>query len=153
MKSFKLYCKKYHSALLGGKKNKNRSLFDGSSITRFAVQVENQIDEINIIEGLNLNEYQDYIINLKKPMSLNNIQILSNFLPGIILNIKGFELTNVKNEKFILPLKNLYLSSKSSFFIEDKEKIKILITDYNDEKIKISFNKLHKEITQIKNKN
>ena len=150
MKSFKLYCKKYHSALLGGKKNKNRSLFDGSSITRFAVQVENQIDEINIIEGLNLNEYQDYIINLKKPMSLNNIQILSNFLPGIILNIKGFELTNVKNEKFILPLKNLYLSSKSSFFIEDKEKIKILITDYNDEKIKISFNKLHKEITQIK---
>ena len=64
MKSFKLYCKKYHSALLGGK-NKNRSLFDGSPITRFAVQVENQIDEINIIEGLNLNEYQDYIINLQ----------------------------------------------------------------------------------------
>ena len=46
-KLFNTYCKKYHSAYLGGKKNKERSLFNGSSLTRFAVQLGNQVENIN----------------------------------------------------------------------------------------------------------
>ena len=150
MKLFNTYCKKYHYALLGGKKNKERSLFDGSSLTRFAIQLENQINDINIIEGTNLNESKDYVIILKQPANIQNIKILSNFLPGILMNIKNFELTNINDEKFIVPLKDMYVSSKNSFFIEDEKEIKIFITDYNDEKIKINFLKVYKEITQIK---
>ena len=149
-KLFDLYCKKYHTALLGGKKNKERSLFDGSSLTRFAVQLENQIDNINLVEGINLNEDRDYILTLKQPVSLTNLQILSNFLPGTSINIKGFELTNINDEKLIVPLNDVYVSSKSSFFIEDKSGIKIFVTNYSDEKIKINFSKLYKKIVQIK---
>ncbi len=150
MKLFDSYCKKYHYALLGGTKNKERSLFDGSSLTRFAVQVENQIDDINIVEGTNFNEFQDYTIIFKEPANLQNIKILSNFLPGTLIHIKSFELTNTNDEKFILPLKRTYLSSEGSFFIKNKDDIKIFVTDHNDEKIKINFSKLYQEIIEIK---
>ena len=73
-------------------KNKERSLFRGSSLTRFAIQIGNQIDNINMVEGINPNEYQDYKITLREPVNLNNLQILSNFLPGTIISIQSLEL-------------------------------------------------------------
>tara|TARA_Y100000590_G_scaffold467538_1_gene646737 strand:+ start:469 stop:1392 length:924 start_codon:yes stop_codon:yes gene_type:complete len=148
-KLFDLYCEKYHTSLLGGKKNKERSLFGGSSLTRFAIRLGNQIDDVNIVEGINLNEYQDYKINLREPVNITNLQILSNFLPGTSIKIQSFELTNINDEKFIVPLKDVYVSSKGSFFIEDKNDINIFVTNYSDEKIKIKFSKLYKKITQI----
>ena len=147
---FNFYCKKYHTSILGGKKNKERSLFDGSSLTRFGIQVGNQIDEIILNEGINLNEDQDYIFILRKPLDIANLQILSNFLPGTSINIKSFELTNINDEELIIPLEDIYLSSKNSFFIEDQNSIKILVTSYYDEKIKIKLSKLYKNIVQIK---
>lgn len=147
---FDTYCAKYHVALLGGKKNKERSLFGGSSLTRFAIQIGDKINDLNIVEGVNLNEYQDYEIILRQPTNIKNFQILSNFLPGTLINIKKFELTNINDEKFIVPLKNIYLSSKNSFFLDDQNYIKILTTSYSDEKIKIKFSKSYKKIIQVK---
>ena len=149
-KLFDIYCKKYHTSLLGGKKNKKRSLFDGSSLTRFAIQVGQQTNDINIVEGINLNEDWDYIFTLRQPVNFTNLQILSNFLPGTSINIISFELTNINNEKLLVPLEDIYASSKSSFFIEDQNNIKILATSYSDEKIKIKFSKLYKNIIQIR---
>ena len=147
---FNAYCKKYHLSQLGGKKNKERSLFGGSSLTRFAIRINNFIDNINIVEGINLNEFQNYKIALKEPVNLTNLQILSNFLPGTLINIQNIELLDVNNEKLIVPLKDVYASSKSSFFIEAENDIKILVTNYRDEKIKINFSQLYKNIIQIK---
>lgn len=148
-KLFKSYCAKYHLSQLGGKKNKERSLFRGSSLTRFAIQIGNQIDNINIVEGINLNEYQDYKITLREPVNLNNLQILSNFLPGTIISIQSLELMDINDDKFIVSLEDIYVSSKSSFFIEDKNHIKILATNFSDEKIKIQFSQFYENITQI----
>ena len=125
-------------------------MFGGSSLTRFAIRINNFIDNINIVEGINLNEFQNYKIALKEPVNLTNLQILSNFLPGTLINIQNIELLNVNNEKLIVPLKDVYASSKSSFFIEAENDIKILVTNYRDEKIKINFSQLYKNIIQIK---
>ena len=71
-------------------------------------------------------------------------------MPGTLINIQNIELLNVNNEKLIVPLKDVYASSKSSFLIEAENDIKILVTNYRDEKIKINFSQLYKNIIQIK---
>jgi len=149
-KLFNLYCEKYHTSLLGGKRIKERSLFDGSSLTRFGIQINNQFDEIIINEGINLNRDEEYVFILKKPTDIKNLQILSNFLPGTSINIKSFELLNSEDRKFTIYPKDIYLSSKNSFFIEEQNSFKILVTNYHDEKIKIKFLKFYEKILQIK---
>ncbi len=149
-KLFNLYCEKYHTSLLGGKRIKERSLFDGSSLTRFGIQINNQFNEIIINEGINLNRDEEYVFILKKPTDIKNLQILSNFLPGTSINIKSFELLNSEDRKFTIYPKDIYLSSKNSFFIEEQNSLKILVANYHDEKIKIKFSKFYEKILQIK---
>ena len=150
-KLFNKYCKKYHTSLLGGNIEKgNISLFSGSSLTRFAVQINSQKEEIYLMEGINLNEDQDYIFDLKQPLNFENFEILSNFLPGILINFLSLEFTDINNEKFVVPIKDIYLSSNNSFFVESQNIAKILTTSFDDEKVKVRLPKVYKNISQLK---
>ena len=56
---------------------------------------------------------KDYVIILKQPANIkykNFIEFTWN-----INEYKNFELTNINDEKFIVPLKDMYVSSKNSF--------------------------------------
>ena len=150
-KNFNLYCTKYHNSLLGGFKNKyQRSLFNGASLTRFALQIGSDQNNIYIMEGVNLNKVQEYSFVLTKPEDILNLNILSNFLPGTFIEIERIEIYDVNFEKKIIPINKLYLSSKSSFFIEYENRIKILTTDYEDEKIFIKLPEIYKDVNEIR---
>ena len=144
------YCEKYHTSVLGGRKDKQSSLFRGSSITRFAIQAGDQNDNINIFDSISLNETVDYELILKKKIKLNSLNILSNFLPGTLINIESIELTNISDQKMSLSLKDIYMSSENSFFLNSEDKIKIFTTNYQDENIKLKFLQTFDEIINVK---
>jgi hypothetical protein len=150
-KNFNLYCGKYHNSLLGGfKKKYQRSLFNGTYLTRFALQIDSDLDNIYIMEGVNLNKVQEYSFILSKPKDISYLYILSNFLPGTLIEIDRIEITNINFENSILPLDKAYLSSKSSFFLEYEDKVKIFTTSYEDEKISIRLPKIYEDVSEIK---
>ena len=59
-KNFNFYCKKYHNSLLGGYKKKyQRSLFNGTYLTRYALQIGSDQNNIYIMDGVNLNKVKN----------------------------------------------------------------------------------------------
>ena len=75
---------------------------------------------------------------------------MSNFLPGTIIDIKNNKFFNLDSTKFSIPLKKTLISSKTSFFLDSQNSVKILVLDYEDEMIKITLPREYKNINNIK---
>ena len=91
-----------------------------------------------------------YEVVLKEASDINGLNLISNFFPGTTLEFIGIEITDIDNLISELPLNNLYINSRNSFFQKDKEKIKLSNKNKNDEKIQIKFDNPYKAITKIK---
>ena len=151
IEKFNYYCGLYHNAYLGGYKKKYlRSIFNGSSLTRFALQIGPKKENIYLTEGINLNNFQEYYFTMNKVENISELHILSNFLPGTIIDINNIEFTNLDSAKFLIPLKKTLISSKTSFFLDSQNSVKLLALDYEDEMIKITLPREYKNINKIK---
>ena len=149
--NFNLFCNKYHNSLLGGfKKKYQRSLFKGTYLNRFALQIGSDLDNIYIMEGVNLNKIQEYSFTLEEPKDVLDLKIISNFLPGTLIEIVRIEITDTNFANLIVPIHKTYLSSKSSFLIEFENRFKIFTTNYEDEKVSIKLPKIYKDVNEIK---
>jgi len=60
------------------------------------------------------------------------------------------ELKTTANEIIKIPLDEVYISTENNFFITDKNIKKILVSNYNDEKIIFKFANLLKNIDELK---
>lgn len=151
-KKFDKFCKDYHKAFLGSYTVENSSSrFMETSLTRFAIQINSkQKNEIYIVESINLNDSQDYIVNLRQPSDFSEFKFLSNFFPGTLISILEIELKNSNDETIKIPINEIYISSENSFFITDKNTKKILTSSLNDEKFIIKLNKNFKKIKELK---
>jgi len=151
---FDQYCTMYHESVLGGENQKNTppSAFTGTTFSKLILQIEPKKKKENfyIIDGISLNIDTGYEVVLKEASDINGLNLISNFFPGTTLEFIGIEITDIDNFISELPLNNLYINSRNSFFQKDKEKIKLVITNKNDEKIQIKFDKTYKAITKIK---
>ena len=147
----KKYCEGFHASLLGSRNIKNNiSKFSESSLTRFAIEINSeQKKEIYIIEGTNLNT-EDYFIDFKQPIELSQFMFLSNFFPGTLIDFIQIELRNSRNETIKIPMDDLYIIAKDSFFIKNEGTKKIMANSHNDEKIKFKLNSNFKNINQLK---
>ena len=148
----KKYCEDYHNSFLGSHNVKNDiSRFSESSLTRFAIEINTkQKKETYIIEGTSLNNAEDYVIDLKQPVEFSQFMFLSNFFPGTLIDFIQIELRNLNDEIIKVPLNDLYISSKNSFFIKNESTKKIMVNSHNDEKIKFKLNSSFKNINQLK---
>ena len=148
----KKYCEDYHNSFLGSHNIKNDiSRFSESSLTRFAIEINTkQKKETYIIEGTSLNNAEDYVIDLKQPAEFSQFMFLSNFFPGTLIDFIQIELRNLNDEIIKVPLNDLYISSKNSFFIKNESTKKIMVNSHNDEKIKFKLNSSFKNINQLK---
>ena len=151
-KKFDKFCKDYHKAFLGSYSVKNSSSrFMETSLTRFAIEINsNQKNEIYIVESINLNDSQDYIVSLRQPSDFSEFTFLSNFFPGTLISILEIELKNSNDETIKMPINEIYISSENSFFITDKNTKKILTSSLNDEKFIIKLNNKFKKIKELK---
>ena len=50
----------------------------------------------------------------------------------------------------IVPINEIYLSSKNSFFLDFQDRVKIITTSYEDEKISIKLPKIYEDVSEIK---
>lgn len=151
-KLFNKYCSLYSMSLLGAKHEKdNTSFFGSSSLSRFAIQITptKEKQEIYLMEGISLNQENDYVFTLKTSKDLIGLNLISNFLPGTSIDLIGIDVINTENEKIKIPIETIYLSSKNSFFQKDEEKLKIIATSTNDELINIKLDKNYKNISKI----
>ena len=149
---FQKYCFKYHTSLLGAKHEKdNFSFFGSSSLGKFAIQIEsvNGEQEFYILDGINLNKEIDYTAVFKKPRDLINLNLISNFFPGVLIDIVEISIVNKENNTINLPLNRIYFSSKDSFFQSNEEKVKIITTSKDDELINIKLDKQYTGIFKI----
>lgn len=146
------YCKDYHKSFLGSFSSKdNISKFSETSMTRFAIQIEENQEKKNyIVEGVTLNNLQDYIVGFEKPSDISNFNLMSNFFPGTLINILNIELKNINDEIIYVPLSEIFISLENSFIINDSNFKKIFINSYDDEKISFKFDDKFKDIIQIK---
>lgn len=151
---FNQYCVKYHESILGGETQKNAisSAFTGTTLSKFIIQIEpkKNKEEFYVIEGISLDADTDYEVTLKKPSNLKGLNLFFNFFPGTALEFIKIEITDTNNVKTELPLNSLFINSRHSFFQKDKDKLKLVTTNKNDEKIQIRLNKNYKNITKIK---
>ena len=147
----KKYCEGFHTSLLGSHHIKNdMSRFSESSLTRFAIEINSeQKKEIYIIEGTNLNA-EDYFIDFKQPIEFSQFMFLSNFFPGTLIDFIQIELRNSRDETIKIPLDDLYISAKDTFFIKNEGTKRIMVNSHNDEKIKFKLNSNFKNINQLK---
>ena len=60
------------------------------------------------------------------------------------------ELKTKTNEIIKIPLDDVYIRAENNFFITDKNIKKILVSNYNDEKIIFKFANLFKNIDELK---
>jgi len=145
---FNKYCLEYHSSLLGGKNEKEIvSLYGSSSFSRFSIQPLPEMGqkEFYTMDGIHLNKSMDYAFSLKKPRDLTGFNLLANFYPGTSINLIKIEITNVDNETKIIPLDNLYISTKNSFI----DQYRIISVSKSDDEVKIKFDKKYTKITKI----
>tara|TARA_B100001939_G_scaffold338916_1_gene345045 strand:- start:324 stop:1340 length:1017 start_codon:yes stop_codon:yes gene_type:complete len=146
------YCKGYHKSFLGSFSSKdNISKFSETSMTRFVIQIGASQEIKNyIVEGVTLNNAQDYIVGFEKPSDLSNFILMSNFFPGTLINILNIELKTINDETIKVPLAKIYISLQNSFIINNSNFKKIFINSYDDEKISFKFDDEFKDIIQIK---
>ena len=149
---FEKYCKGFHNSFLGNHLSKKKnSLFSETSLTRFAIQIDKDRDvDRYIVEGLTLNEPQDYFVDFKEPLTLEEFKFLSNFFPGILIIPINIELRNSSNEVFAIELSDILITSKNSFFIKNENKFLIFVINKNDEKITFKLPKKYDDINQLK---
>ena len=60
------------------------------------------------------------------------------------------ELKDANDEIIKIPLNEIFIITKKSFFIKDKNIKKILVTSISDEKISIKLKKIFKNINELK---
>ena len=150
-KKLKKYCEDFHSSFLGSQKIKNNiSQFFESSLTRFAVRISsNSKIENYLIEGVDLNNAQNYFIGLKRPVDLANFELLSNFFPGTLIEILEIELRHSNDKLTKIPLENVFIALDNAFFIKDNKFQKIFVNTFNDEKILFKLDNKFKAVSQI----
>ena len=51
------------------------------------IKIRECIDKNYIVEGVTLDEAQDYLIGFEKPSDISNFNLISNFFPGTLINI------------------------------------------------------------------
>ena len=145
---FNKYCSEYHSSLLGGENEKEIvSLYGSSSFSRFSIQPLPKIGQRDFytMDGINLNKDINYSFSFKQPRDLAGFNLLANFYPGTSINLIKIEITNVDNETKIIPLENLYISTKNSFI----DQYKIISASQSDDEVRIKFDKKFTKISKI----
>ena len=152
IQKFDKFCKDYHVAFLGSYSIKNTlSRFEETSLTRFAIQINGEKkNETYIVNGVNLKDSQDYVINLEQASNFSEFTFLSNFFPGTLISILDIELKDVNDKIIKVPLNEVFISTKKSFFIFDNNIKKIIVTNLSDEKISIKLRKIFKNINELK---
>ena len=149
---FNKLCKKYHNLNLGGVAPKYvQSNFYGFSFSKFALETlpSNKKELYYIQEGISFNAIENYIFSLKKPKKINGLNLYTGFLLGSKIQILSIEVLNTDNERIFIPLEDVYINSKNSYFELENEKINILGFKEKNEKITINFKNFYNSISQI----
>ena len=151
---FDKYCLAYQNSLQGGSsmQNNKSSFFRGNSLSNFILSLDlNKIDqEFYVLNGMKINENSNYSFVLKEPKrEIDNMNFILNYFPGTRIYINSIELVNENNEILKPPLEEMYISSNNTFVDFNKEKLSLIITEREDQIIKIRFNKVFKNISQI----
>jgi tetratricopeptide (TPR) repeat protein len=147
-------CNSYFESNLGGQnKRYKNTMFTGFNINKFAVKF-NSIDkndlsnEIYYVPGINLNKFEKYEIVPSETLNLNNLDLLFNFIPGTILEIKEIILYSESN-KFQIKEENIFISSKSSFFLGREQSNIIFFSQYDNEIVNLHLGDEYKKIDKI----
>ena len=151
---FDKYCSAYQNSLQGSSsiQNNKSSFFRGNSLSNFILSLDmNKADqEFYILNGIKINENSNYSFVLKESKKeLDNINFILNYFPGTRIYINSIQLINENNEILKLPLEEIYISSNNAFVDLNKEKLSLIITEREDQIIKIRFNEVFENISQI----
>ena len=136
----KKYCKSYPNSQLGGLRSSNySSLFNSNNFRRFALKV-NDINFFYTNDGITLNNFQNYYFFLNNKINIIHFDLFFSLLSGVKLEIKGIEFFS-EDKKIVIPNNKLFVTSRNSYFVNNKNNISIFFTNLSDEVIRISFEK------------
>ena len=147
-------CSDYHKANLGGNKLRYKdTIFTGFNLNKFSIKFpnfNNESQEIDLynFSGINLNEFSNYEIIPKESLSFKNFDLYFNFPPGTILEIKEITLySNLGNFKILE--KDIFITSKNTFFLNNDKANKIIFTKMDNEIINIYLPKNYENILKM----
>jgi tetratricopeptide (TPR) repeat protein len=147
-------CNNYFNSNLGGKNRRYKNtIFTGFNNNKFAVQFNPSVKkklshDLYYVSGINLNKFELYEIIPSEVLSLENLNLLFNFIPGTTLEIKEIILySGIK--KFIIEEKNILITSRNSFFSNGKLSNIIFFSKYDNEIINLKLENDYKEIDKI----
>lgn len=149
---FKKYCSMYHTSMLGGANMKNQtSYLQSNSLSGFAMQILSKTDKEEFYpkEGISLNNFRDYIFTLSEPKNLSGLNLFVNFFPGTTMSFTRLEFTDLENKRVVLPINEIYMNSKNSFFEKNEKHTKLITTSQKRDKIQLKFDKVYKNVTKI----
>jgi hypothetical protein len=147
-------CKNYLYSNLGGKKKRyQNTFFTGFNLNKFSVQLNSSKEKkfsksVYLINGINLNEFSSYEIVPIEPQNLNNLRLLFNFPPGTLLQIDTITLFS-KEEEIKVDEKDIVITSRNSFFLNQKKENIIFFSKYDNEIINLNFSKNYLDIEKI----
>ena len=138
------YCNIFFKSQLGGNTDDfdYGYLFDSNNLKKFAIKIISKKSDKNFYyhSGIQLENLLNYEFILKEPSDINGINLYFSFLPGINIIIKELILYT-KDNKEIIPSKNLIITSNSSYIVGNDAQISIFSLKQGDEIIRISFKK------------
>ena len=138
------YCNIFFKSQLGGNTDDFDFgyLFDSNNLKKFAIKIISKKSDKNFYyhSGIQLENLLNYEFILKEPSDINGINLYFSFLPGINIIIKELILYT-KDNKEIIPSKNLIITSNSSYIVGNDAQISIFSLKQGDEIIRISFKK------------
>ena len=154
-KAWKNICKEYLNVNLGGSKARYKNMiFTGYNINKFAVMLNPSVsdndyqNELYTLSGINLNEFSDYEVIPTKQINLRKLNIYFSFLPGTILEVKEIKLySEIKD--YVISEKDVFITSKNTFFLNQDEAKKIIFTQLDNEIINIDLLSIFEKIEKI----
>lgn len=154
-KVWKNICKEYLNVNLGGSKARYKNMiFTGYNINKFAVMLNPSVsdndyqNELYTLSGINLNEFSDYEVIPTKQINLRKLNIYFSFLPGTILEVKEIKLySEIKD--YVISEKDVFITSKNTFFLNQDEAKKIIFTQLDNEIINIDLLSIFEKIEKI----
>ena len=154
-KVWKNICKEYLNVNLGGSKARYKNMiFTGYNINKFAVMLNPSVsdndyqNELYTLSGINLNEFSDYEVIPTKQINLRKLNIYFSFLPRTILEVKEIKLySEIKD--YVISEKDVFITSKNTFFLNQDEAKKIIFTQLDNEIINIDLLSIFEKIEKI----
>lgn len=147
-------CTKYQNSNLGGSKARYKNMiFSGFNLNKFSLNfnLKNNKDknlDLYTVSGVNLNNYSNYEIIPKEKLNFNALNLHFNFPPGSILEIKKIKLFS-ELENFEIEEKDIFITSKNSFFLNFQNTKKIIFTKLDNEIINLNLNKNYNNIEKV----